>query len=318
MVEFVIGIGRRHANSALLVAWAAKPRGRENNVSKIPRLNGAIRAFENNKIAFSAFLPPEIGTLQAAASAPYDTVVIEMEHNPYDASVLRYCLQSMLDRRQIAASGSVAPSVTPMVRLPTNGEEYNQWLAKQALDMGVYGIIWPHIRTVDEARAAVAACRYSRPSTAPHFEPAGRRGDGPGIAARYWGLTQQEYYTRADVWPIDPQGEICVGMMCESMEALHNLPQILKEVKGISLVIIGEGDLSQDLGFPRQYEHPKVVAAMNEILAICNEHDVVCGHPHVDTKNVDGLIDAGYKWLMAAPVRSFAALERGRQRTSVA
>ena len=81
-----------------------------------------------------------------------------------------------------------------------------QWQAKQALDIGCYGIVFPHISTVEEAYNAVAACRYPRLKTAPHYEPAGIRGDGPTGAVRYWGLTQQEYYQKADVWPLDPQG----------------------------------------------------------------------------------------------------------------
>jgi 4-hydroxy-2-oxoheptanedioate aldolase len=41
---------------------------------------------------------------------------------------------------------------------------------------------------------------------------------------------------------------------------------------------------------------------------------VVCGHPHVGAKNVEGLIEEGYRWLMATPTRSFSALELGRER----
>ena len=68
----------------------------------------------------------------------------------------------MLTRKQIAEARSIAPFVTPMVRIPPNGSEKNQWLAKQALDLGAYGIVWPHISTVDQANNAVAACRYPR------------------------------------------------------------------------------------------------------------------------------------------------------------
>lgn len=132
-------------------------------------------------------------------------------------------------------------------------------------------------------------------------------------AARYWGLTQQEYYKRADVWPLAPEGEILVIIMCEEAKAIKNLPKILREVPGIGVVLIGEGDLSQDLGYPRQYDHPTVAAAIGEILAICKEHNVACGHPHVDSKNVERVIEQGFRWLMPAPVQSFAALETGRK-----
>jgi 4-hydroxy-2-oxoheptanedioate aldolase len=274
-------------------------------VSEIPRLNAAIRALEQGKPTFVTFLPAEVGTAQAIGAAPYDGVVFEMEHGPYDNRQLRDCLQYMLNRRQIVQSGSLAPAVTPMVRIPANGGEMNQFLAKQVLDSGVYGVIWPHVSTVEEARNAVAACRYPRAPGSPRFEPAGQRGDAPAAAARYWGLTQQEYYARADVWPLDPEGEIIVGIMVEEMKAIRNLPRMLREVPGIGVVIIGEGDLSQELGIPRQYENPTLLSAIAEVLAVCKEHGVVCGHPHVDARNVEALLEQGFRWLMAAPVTSF-------------
>ena len=279
---------------------------------EIPRLNGAIRALEQGKPAFVTFSPAEVGTAQAIGAAPYDGVVFEMEHGPYDNRQLRDCLQYMLNRRQIVQSGSLAPTVTPMVRIPPNGGEMNQFLAKQVLDSGVYGVVWPHVSMVEEARNAVAACRYPRPPEALFFEPAGQRGDAPAAAARYWGLTQQEYYTRADVWPLNPQGEILVAIMVEEVKAIRNLPRMLKEVPGIGVVIIGEGDLSQELGIPRQYENPTLLSAIAEVLAICKEHEVVCGHPHVDAKNVEALLEQGFRWLMPSPVTTYPGLKRGR------
>lgn len=285
-------------------------------MSPLPRLNGAIRALEQHQPAFVSFCPPEVGQAQAIGDAAYDAVVFEMEHQPYDIRVLRDCLQYMLNRKQIVASSSLAPSVTPMVRIPPNGGEQSQWVAKQVLDSGVYGVVWPHVSSVEEARNAVAACRYPRPKTSARYAPAGQRGDAPAAAARYWGLTQQEYYARADVWPLATDGEILVVIMCEEARAIDNLPDILREVPGIGVVLVGEGDLSQDLGFPRQYEHPTVAAAIERILAICTQAGVPCGHPHVDAGNVERLLDMGFSWLMAAPERSFKALELGRKAAS--
>ena len=276
----------------------------------IPRLNGIIKALEAGNNACVCFQPGDTGSAQAVSTEKYDGVVIEMEHGVYDIKALRDCLQYMLNRQQIVASGSLAPAVTPMVRIPPNGAEMNQWIAKQVLDSGVYGIVWPHISTVEEARNAVASCRYARPTNAPRYEPAGQRGDGPGNAARYWGISQQEYYDRADVWPLDPKGEILVAIMCEDVVGMKNLPQILKEVPGIGAVIIGEGDLSQNLGYPRQYKHPVVVAAINEILSACKAANVACGHPHVEADNVDEVVVQGFRWLMPRPARSNAVLDK--------
>jgi 4-hydroxy-2-oxoheptanedioate aldolase len=276
-------------------------------------LNGAIRALEQGQPTFVTFSPTEIGNAQAIGDAAYDGVVFEMEHGPYDIRALRDCMQYMLNRKQIASSGSLAPTVTPFVRIPPNGGELNQWIAKQVLDSGVYGIVWPHVSTVEDARNAVAACRYPRPKSAALYEPAGQRGDAPAAAARYWGLTQPEYYTRADVWPLAPDGEVLVVIMCEEARAIGNLRQMLREVPGIGVVLIGEGDLSQDLGFPRQYEHPTVAAAIDEILSICKEAGVPCGHPHVDAGNVERILEKGFRWLMPSPERTFRGLELGRK-----
>jgi len=174
-------------------------------MADIPRLNGVIRALEQGKTAFVGFGSVDNETATAMAASNLDGVAFEMEHAPMSAPALRDALQSMLDRRQIVESGSLAPKVTPMVRIPPNGGEMNQWIAKQVLDIGVYGIIFPHISTVEEARNAVSACRYPRLASAPRYNPPGIRGDAPTRAARYWGLSQPEYYARADVWPLAPK-----------------------------------------------------------------------------------------------------------------
>jgi 4-hydroxy-2-oxoheptanedioate aldolase len=236
-----------------------------------------------------------------------------MEHAPMSAPALRDALQYMLDRRQILDSGTLAPKVTPLVRIPPNGGEMNQWIAKQVLDIGVFGIIFPHVSTVEEARNAVSACRYPRLSSAPRYNPPGIRGDAPARAAKYWGLSQQDYYARADVWPLAPQGEILAIIQCEDTKAIENLPRMLQEVPGIGVVLIGEGDLSQELGHPREYEHPVVAEAIERILKICKDHNVPCGHPHPDAKNIERLIASGYRFLMPSTPRSFGVLEQGRK-----
>lgn len=284
-------------------------------MAQIPRLNGVIRALEQGKHAFTTFSGPDIPSAVALATSKYDAVIYEMEHGAWDITGLRDALQYMLNRQQILATGNPAPGVTPMVRVAANGGEKNQWLAKQALDIGCYGVVWPHISTVDQAYNAVAACRYPRLKSKPLYEPAGLRGDGPGQAVRYWGLTQQEYYERADVWPLAPQGEILVVLMIEDTEGIANLPRMLKEVPGIGVILIGEGDLSQELGYPRQYDHPVVKDAMDQIVRTCKEHKVAVGHPHVDSGNVERLVNEGYHFLMAAPERSYAGLMKGRQLT---
>lgn len=279
----------------------------------IPRLNGVIRALEQGKTAVTTFAPAEIPDAVELSTTKYDGVVFEMEHQPWDAIALRNTLQYLLNVRHIVQRASIAPGVTPMVRIPANGGENNQWLAKQALDLGAYGIVWPHISSVEQAHNAVAACRYPRPKKAPRYEPAGIRGDAPVAAARYWGLTQQQYYTKADVWPLSPEGEILAILMIEDTQGIANLDAILKNVPGIGVILVGEGDLSQELGHPRDYEHPEVVAARAEILKVCKVHNMPVGLPHVTGSNVERAIAEGYRFLMIKAGRNYAAVDKGLQ-----
>ena len=281
-------------------------------MTAIPRLNPVIRALESGKPAFATFAQAGPENAIALSTSAYDAVVFEMEHNPWDAFALRDSLQYMLNRAQIARSGSLAPAVAPFVRIPPNGAEKAQFHAKQALDLGVYGIVFPHVSTVEEARNAVAACRYPRLAEHALYEPAGLRGDGPTNAVRYWGLTQQEYYERADVWPLNGAGEILAILQIEDTKAIENLPAILRAVPGIGMVLLGEGDLSQELGFPRQYEHPVVLQWLARAVQACHDASVVVGHPHVDGANVERVLAEGFRFLMTAPVRTYGALEAGR------
>ena len=282
-------------------------------MSTLPRLNGIIRALEAGQPSFTLFAPCEVETAIELQASNYDGVVFEGEHRGWDIKSLRDSMQYLLNRGQIVQAGSPAPAVTPTARIPANGVEMNQFLAKQALDVGCYGIVFPHISTVEEAYNAVASCRYQRLKDKPLYEPAGIRGDGPMQATRYWGISQQEYYARADVWPLAPQGEILVVLQIEDTAGIENLPDILKNVPGIGAVLIGEGDLSQELGYPRQTEHKVVLDAMAQIVATCKQHKVIVGHPHVTAANAERVIAEGYRYLMCAAPRNFGTLESARK-----
>jgi 4-hydroxy-2-oxoheptanedioate aldolase len=274
-------------------------------MAEIPRLNGIIGQLEQNQVAFIA------GSPEGAEGGNFDGVLFEMEHGHYDIKELQDGLQYLLNPRVIAQRASVAPAITPIVRIPPNAGESN-WIAKQVLDSGVYGIVWPHIDTIEQAYNAVAAMRYPRKEGRPLREPFGLRGDAPGRAVRYWGITQQEYYERADVWPLDPHGELLCMMMIESVKGIENLPKILEEVPGIGVIVVGEGDLSQELGFPRQYEHPEVAAGVREILDVSKAHNVPCGFFHTTPDNVEQLISDGYRWLISGPGRNYTVVNKGR------
>ena len=278
------------------------------------RLNKIIQALEEGKPAITTFAGPSIDNAIAVSSAKYDGVVFESEHNPYDIRELRHCLQYMLNRKQILDGGSLAPAVTPN-RSHSPERRRDEPVDRQAM-------CWTSATTASFGRTSAPSRRRTTPSPlaairargdAEYFEPEGQRGDAPGNAARYWGLSQQEYYKKADVWPLNPEGEILCIIMCEEVKAIENLPDMLKEVPGIGVVLIGEGDLSQNLGHPRDYYHPVVVEAMAEIRAICKENNVPVGHPHVGLDNIDHVIEDGYRYLMVGAERSYNGLNKARE-----
>lgn len=280
------------------------------------RLNGIIDRFERGERVFATFASPDAAAAIAVRNADYDALIFEAEHKPWDAPELRDAMQYLLDRRAVHDADTLTPAVTPLVRIPPNGGERAQWHAKQALDLGAYGIVWPHVDTVDDARNAVAACRYPGIDQRAELEPLGLRGDSPAWAARYWGVPVPEYYDRADVWPLAPAGEILVALMIESVRAIENLDDILAQVPGVGLVLVGEGDLSQELGVPRQFEHPTVREHRDRIVELCQARGVAVGHPHVTERNVDEVVERGYQFLMTAPVTTYPGLVRGREATA--
>jgi 4-hydroxy-2-oxoheptanedioate aldolase len=277
------------------------------------RMNKVISRLENGEVAYGPFLNAgSIPDAVWASQSGYDAVVFEMEHNSFNLHDLRLSLQFMLDRKQILESGSLAPAVAPFARIPVNGRERNQWIVKQVLDIGVMGIIFPMINTPDDAVAAIQACRYPHPGDENDPGPTGMRGHAPNNAVRYWGLTQPEYFEKADVWPLDPQGEILPLLQCETIESVNNLESILDAVPNPGLILISESDLSVSLGHKGQ-ETPEVREAVQRAAEICRSRGVHYGSPQVNASNIEQRIADGFTYLMPPLPRSDEVMKRGRE-----
>src|SRR5262249_39575540 len=176
--------------SSQAVKWKGK------HMADKVRYNKIIDLLERGKPVFSTSTVPNgnLDDLTYIADADYDAVVIEMEHEGFSFSTLRTSLQVLLNRKRIAEKGNLQPDVVPLVRIPPNARERDQWVIKQALDTGVYGLVLPHLSTVEDAQAAVAAARYPQVLGAQDFEPAGGAGLGNRRASPIWGLTPAGRY----------------------------------------------------------------------------------------------------------------------------
>lgn len=284
------------------------------NDARRPRLNRLIELWECGEPAlgcFARFRDPEGAAYYA--NSRQDFVVYDLEHTPADFAQLRTFLQFMLDRGQLLAKGNAQPDVVPIVRLPANGAERSQWLIKQVLDVGAYGLLAPHIRNVEDARALLSNARYPhRPEQA--GIPAGERGASPFNAARYWGVSTNEYLARADLWPLNPEGELAMVALIESREGVANIRRILTEAPGLAAIFVGTYDLSTALGHPGQMDHPETEAALQEVLAVATELRVPCG-VSVHRGTVEKRLREGFKLLVAAgtPGEIEGTLELGRR-----
>ena len=211
---------------------------------------------------------------RALARADIDYVYVDMEHGAMDFAALQTFLLGMTDKAAVHQSGSLRQRVTPLARFAPYGREQTQWAVKQALDLGLMGLIFPAIETADQALTAVQAMRYPQRRGSPYMEPRGQRGSGPAAAAWFWGLSTRDYVRHADVWPLNPAGDLVAIMMIETADGLRNVNEIAA-VPGVTGFYIGPSDLSNSLGVARTA--PEVEAAIETIAAACRAHDIVCG-----------------------------------------
>ena len=210
---------------------------------------------------------------RSLARADIDYVYVDMEHGPMDFTALHSFLLGMIDKQAIAESGSLRQRVTPLVRIAPYGREASAWAVKQALDIGLMGIIFPSIETPEQALAAVRSMRYPQRRDSTYPEPPGQRGSGAGIATWFWGLSGADYTQRADLWPLNPGGDLVALMMIESAAGVRNAAAIAA-VPGVTGFFIGPSDLSNSLGVPR--DAPEVEEAIQTIVDACLAHDVAC------------------------------------------
>lgn len=231
--------------------------------NKDVRLNRVIERTEKGEPVFGIF-SHNVSTRTGAAvgSSSMDFVIIDLEHSPFDVSRLEGYLLAMTDKRQLIQKGNLQPNVVPIVRVPSAGREQLLFVIKQVLDLGVFGVLVPHIDTADDALAAVRAVRYPQRRGVPDFKPEGLRGVGYGWPARYWGLTGAEYGERADVWPLDPKGEMLLWLMIETKASIDNIDAIAR-TPGVSGLFVGPSDLAFSMGLP--FNDPEVEAAILKV-----------------------------------------------------
>src|SRR5256885_14720805 len=207
------------------------------------------------------------------ARAPVDFIYADMEHNPLDFPALHLFLMGMTDKATILKKGNLQPNVALFARFPPEADQ-SQWVVKQALDIGLHGIIFNGVDTREQALIAVKSMRYPQLKGSQYYEPNGTRGSGPANAMWIWGIGGEEYDRHADLWPLNPDGDLLAILMIESVEGLQNLDAIAS-TPGVGALFVGAAsDLTRSMGV--RPGSPEVEAGLQKVLGACKTYKVTC------------------------------------------
>ena len=248
------------------------------------RINTVKEKWDRGDVTFGAWLSiPSSFSAEVMAHQGFDWVCIDMQHGVIDYQVALTMLQA------IGATETI-----PIVRVPWN----EPGIIGKVLDAGALGVIIPMVNSVEEAKQAVAACRYF---------PQGSRSFGP---------TRASYYAGTDYFGGANEQIACIPMI-ETKQAVERLDEILA-VPGIDAVYVGPADLSITLGLPPgmanggAFEEARVLIAKK-----CAEHGVTAGI-HANASLAEKHAAAGYRMItisgdaVAIPVQAQADLKLAR------
>jgi 4-hydroxy-2-oxoheptanedioate aldolase len=284
---------------------------------------------------------------RADAGTWADYINVGMEHGAFDMTGLGDYMQGLVEGGP-TRSGHRAPTV--IVEAPVNGIDeasvrYNAWQFRQILGRGAHGVLLCQAETAGAVRAFVEACRYphqpngvdaSLPSPLARLHGAasdrpipagapksrnlgvGTRGRGSeATAAPIWGISETEYRDRCDPWPLNPHGELLLGIKLESPEGIARCEEILA-VPGIGFAELGPGDLSLALGYremPRDNYPPEMREARDRVFRACRDNGVAfleIGTP----ANIVAKLDEGVR-VIAGHSEEAARLGRAHQKRAM-
>ena len=177
------------------------------------------------------------------------------------------------------------------------------------LNVGASGVMFVEAESAEEVRQGLAAMRFT--------SKGGTRPDAVGMAPGVWGMSEQQYRQKADLWPLNPDGELINWTIVESKEGLAKVREIAA-VKGIGVLWPGAGTLrgvfsTTNAAGERVVDTVAHENAIQQVLAACKEFHVPCGYPataaDIETRMKQGFSVFVMNWGDAG----FKAVEAGRK-----
>ena len=315
MTKFRTGVALTAAAAAILGAAIMSAQ----QAPKPKHVNRAIELLEEGQpIYYTGSHSGTTGTFEQGkkdAQTYADYISYDMEHAPFDVAGLAEYMKGLVAGGP-TKSGHRTPAV--IVNVPVNGTDEaavraNAWMFQQVLATGVHGVLLTHADTPGAIRAFVEAVRMPiHHQAVDHGLSEGRRGaHGTPTAAQIWGVSQDEYLQKADAWPLNPNGELLLGVKEEDKYALANVEENLK-IPGIAFAEWGPGDMALSLGvMGRNAERdPKMQAARAKVFAACKANKIF----FLNTMNPDNVVDMIKEGVMIGPANE-KATEIGRKYT---
>jgi len=285
------------------------------------RINKTVELLEQRQPVYFEFVDGETAGGfdggRALAQTWADYIVYDMEHTAFDVRALLQFMRGLVDGGP-ARSGHRTPAV--VVTLPIDGIDAptvraNGWMIKQALAAGVHGLLLCHAESPEAVRAFVEAARYPFATISGTDLGPGRRGHGgQTLAAEIWGMTDEEYLSRADPWPLNPRGELLLGLKVENTRALDSVERTT-QVPGLAFAEWGPGDLGMSMGYPDQHDEPypfEMRAARTRIMGACKAAGLAF-QDLVAPENVIDRLDEGV--MIGCGPRAEEAADMGRRHT---
>ena len=202
---------------------------------------------------------------------------------------------------------SKAPNISS-AEMPADPTKYVTNISRQ-LNVGVSTIAFVEVDSAEELRQGIAAMRFK--------SNGGVRPDDVGDAPKYWGVSEADYRNRADVWPLNPNGDLIVMAIVETKEGLANVREIA-QVKGLSILAPGAGTLggvfSSMVDGKRVRDDVAWEGAIQSVLSACKEFKLPCAYP-VNENDVETRYNQGFNVgiLQAFNDAAFRAVAKGRQ-----
>ena len=244
-----------------------------------------------------------------------DYIIYNFEHVALDFAALREFMRGLVDAGP-TPSGHRTPAVIvslPLLGLDEPTVTAGGWMVQQALAQGVHGVHLARARDPEGVKRFVQAARYPIHKQAIDIVGEGLRGWGSQtFAAWVWGLSTQEYLQKADVWPLNPEGEIMLGVKLEDQQALDRAAETLS-VPGLAFAEHGPRDLGLSYGYLEGRADPplppEVVAAGDMVLELTKERGMFF-LDNVLPENVAAQVDRG---VMIGAGRREDSAEVGRE-----